>query len=129
MEEPLQEVHETITQTGNTTQKTQAVFEPKRQGIRTQTVISRVIWYVAGVLLVLLGLRFVFALLGANPSNGFANFIYSASHPFVSPFFTLFGYSIHYGVSRFEIFTLVAMAIYALIAYGLSKLVTITRTS
>lgn len=127
MEEPLQEVHETITQTGNTTQKTQAVYEPKRQGVRTQTVISRIIWYIAGVLLVLLGLRFIFALLGANPSNGFANFIYSASHPFVSPFFTLFGYSIHYGVSQFEIFTLVAMAIYALIAYGLVKLVTITK--
>jgi hypothetical protein len=127
MEEPLQEVHETVTQTGNSTQKTQEVFEPKRQSMRSQTVISRVIWYVAGVLLVILGLRFILALLGANPSNGFANFIYSVSHPFVSPFFTLFGYSIHYGVSQFEVFTLVAMVIYALIAYGLSKLVTITR--
>lgn len=127
MEEPLQEVRETTIHSGNVTQKTQEVFEPGRNHIHAQTVISRSIWYVAGVLLVLLGLRFVFTLLGANPSNGFAKFIYSVSHPFVAPFFSLFGYSIHYGVSHFEIFTLVAMVIYGLVAYGLVKLVTITR--
>jgi YggT family protein len=92
-----------------------------------QTVAARIIWYVAGILLTLLAFRFVLALLGANPNNGFANFIYSASHPFVAPFFSLFGYNLQYGVSRFETFTLVAMAVYALIAYGLVRLVTINR--
>lgn len=91
------------------------------------TVAERVIWYVAGVLLVLLAFRFVLALLGANPNNGFADFIYTASHPFVAPFFSLFGYNLQYGVSRFETFTLVAMAVYAIIAYGLAKLVTLGR--
>jgi hypothetical protein len=86
---------------------------------------ARVIWYIAGVLLVLLAFRFVLALLGANPSNGFANFIYTASHPFVSPFFSLFGYNLHYGVSRFETYTLVAMLVYAVIAWGLARLATI----
>ncbi|CAG4914053.1 MULTISPECIES: YggT family protein [Acidithrix] len=127
MKEPRQEVQETVTVVGHTTQKRQEVLVPRRQGVPTKTIIPRVIRYVTGVLLVVLGLRFVLALLGANPTNAFANFIYSASHPFVSPFFSLFGYSIHYGVSQFEMFTLVAMAIYALIAYGLVKLVTITR--
>ncbi len=92
-------------------------------------MLARVIWYVAGVLLVLLGIRFVLALLAANPGNGFANFIYTVSHPFVAPFFSLFGYNLRYGVSRFELYTLVAMAIYALIAYGLAKLVTIGHDS
>ncbi|HVX23912.1 MAG TPA: hypothetical protein VG992_01025 [Candidatus Saccharimonadales bacterium] len=91
------------------------------------TLAARVIWYIAGVLLVLLALRFVLALLGANPANGFANFIYSVSHPFVAPFFSLFSYNLRYGVSRFEIYTLVAMAVYALIAWGLARLVTLNH--
>ena len=92
------------------------------------TVAERIIWYIAGVLLVLLAFRFVLALLGANPANGFADFIYDTSHPFVAPFFSLFGYNLQYGVSRFETFTLVAMAVYAIIAYGLAKLVTLGKS-
>jgi hypothetical protein len=91
------------------------------------TVAARIIWWVAGVLLVLLAFRFVLALLGANPGNGFANFIYSVSHPFVAPFFGLFSYNTQLGVSRFEIYTLVAMAVYAVIAWGLARLVTLNR--
>jgi len=88
---------------------------------------ARIIWYVAGVLLVLLAFRFALALLGANPANQFANFIYSASHPFVAPFFSLFGYNLQYGVSRFETYTIVAMLVYAVIAWGLAKLSTLKR--
>lgn len=86
---------------------------------------TRIIWYVTGVLLTLLAFRFVLVLLGANPANGFADFIYTISHPFAAPFFGLFGYSLHYGVSRVELSTLVAIAVYALIAFGLSRLFTI----
>lgn len=85
--------------------------------------IARAIWFLAGLLLLLLAFRFILALLGANPANGFANFIYTVSHPFVEPFFTLFRYNLQYGVSRFEVFTLVAMAVYAAIAWALSSLV------
>lgn len=91
------------------------------------SLAARIIWYIVGVLLVLLAFRFVLALLGANPNNGFANFIYSVSHPFVAPFFSLFGYNLRYGVSRFEAFTLVAMAVYAIIAWGLARLATLNR--
>ncbi len=127
MKEPLQEVRETTSHFGNTTQSTQQVYEPNRRRHRIQTVGARIIWYIAGVLLALLALRFIFALLAANPANAIAHFIYNASYPFVKPFFNLFGYSFHYGISRFETFTLVAMVIYALVAFGLAKLVTITK--
>ena len=92
-----------------------------------QNVAVRIIWYIAGILLVLLAFRFVFALLGADPANGFANFIYSTSHPFVSPFFGIFNYNLRYGVSRFESYTLVAMVVYSLIALAISKLLTINH--
>ncbi len=81
-----------------------------------------------GLLLVLLAFRFVLALLGANPVNPFAHFIYATTMPFVSPFFSLFGYSTAYGVSRLEVYTLVTMAVYALAGWGIVRLVTITRT-
>jgi hypothetical protein len=98
------------------------------------TIARRVVWYLAGILLILLAFRFVLALLGANPSNGFANFIYSASHPFVSPFFSLFNYNTAIDSSlsntvrsRFEIYTLIAMAVYAVIAWIIGWLFTLGR--
>jgi hypothetical protein len=92
------------------------------------SIISQIIWFVAGVILLLLGFRFVLSLLGANTSNGFAQFIYNTSHPFVTPFFGLFHYNnIQYGVSRFEVYTLVAMAVYAAVAWILSYLANIGR--
>lgn len=121
------EVRETTVQTGNTVETTQQVHDPAAADEHRSDVVERVIWFIAGVLLTLLAIRFVLALLGANPENGFANFIYTLSTPFVSPFFSLFGYDFTAGASRFELFTLVAMAVYALIAYGIAKLATITR--
>lgn len=94
---------------------------------RPTTVAQRIIWYIAAVVLILLAFRFVLALLGANPSNAFARFIYDVSHPLVAPFFSLFGYNVQYGVSRFEIYTLVAMAVYAVVAYLLARLFAISE--
>lgn len=129
MVERVEKVTEVRTPAGTETtagQKT-ARREESTVSVTGSALAARVVWYIAGVLLVVLGLRFVLALLGANPSNGFANFIYSLSHPFVAPFFSLFGYDLRYGVSRFETFTLVAMAIYALVAWGIARLVTISK--
>ena len=93
----------------------------------TQFTAANFIWYIAGLLEMLLALRFVLALLGANPANIFANIIYTLSYPFVAPFFGLFSYNIHYGVSHFETYTLVAMIIYAIIAYAIARLITLNR--
>ena len=112
---------------GETAYADSAVEEPVAAD-RPINVATRVVWFVAGVLLILLAFRFVLALLGANPQNGFANFIYTTSHPFVAPFFNLFNYNvIQSGVSRFEIYTLIAMAVYAAIAWGLASLLNIGR--
>ena len=90
-------------------------------------IAARIVWYIAGIILVLLAFRFVLTLLGANSANQFANFIYDASHPFVAPFFGLFGYDLQYGVSKFETYTLVAMLVYTVIAWGIAKLFTLKR--
>jgi YGGT family len=128
MSDNVQNVRETTTRSGNTLQKTTEVEHPHAADEHNQDVAERIVWFVAGILLILLGFRFLLSLLGANTTNGFANFIYSASHPFVSPFFSLFSYkNDSYGVSRFEIYTLVAILFYAVIAWGIAKLVTLNR--
>jgi hypothetical protein len=92
------------------------------------SILSQIVWFITGIILLLLAFRFVLALLGANTSNGFAQFIYNTSHPFVAPFFGLINYTnIQYGVSRFEVYTLVAMAVYAAVAWILSYLFNIGR--
>jgi uncharacterized protein YggT (Ycf19 family) len=92
---------------------------------RPSSVASRLVWFIAGILLTLLAFRFVFILLGANRANAFADFIYDVSHPFAAPFFGLFNYDTDYGVAKLELSTLVAMAVYALVAYAIVRLLTI----
>jgi hypothetical protein len=114
-------------ETEQTIQKTTTVQESPRRPQNRSNIVVRVIWYIAGLLLVLFAFRFVLALLGANLDNGFANFIFTTSAPFVSPFFGLFSYTPEYGVAQLEPSVLVAMAVYALVAWGMVKLMTITR--
>lgn len=129
MSEDVQQVNETTTRAGDTVQKTTEVKSSQDDAEHHQNVADRAVWFVAGILLILLGFRFILSLLGANAANGFANFIYSASHPFVAPFFSLFKYNNYVnGVSHFEIYTLVAIAFYAVVAWGIAKLVTINRS-
>jgi YggT family protein len=88
---------------------------------RTRTVykIIQVIWYIIGVIIVLLLLRFVLALLGANLDNVFASFIYDITEPLVAPFRGLLQVGeFHAGVVRVEIETLLASLVYALIGWG-----------
>ncbi len=86
----------------------------------------RVVRILAGILMVLLSFRFVLALLGANPYNGFVHTIYAATWPLVAPFYGMFGYPSTYP-PRFELYTLFAMAVYALVAWGLMAVVRIRR--
>jgi hypothetical protein len=91
-------------------------------------IAARIVWLIAGIIETILALRFIFALFGANPNNAFAQFIYNVSHPFVAPFFNLFNYNyVDSGVGRFEIFTLVAMVVYGLVAALIARLVSVNR--
>ncbi len=96
----------------------------------TSTVVRNVIWFIIGLIEVLLALRFVLKLTGANPSSGFVDFIYSVSGVLTAPFDSIFGVtsaSAGSVQSVFEPSILVAAAIYALIGWGLVKLLTINR--
>ncbi|MBN1192131.1 MAG: YggT family protein [Coriobacteriia bacterium] len=87
-----------------------------------ETVVSRVIMFVFGVIEVLIAIRFVLMLLGANAEAGFAKLIYGVSGVFVAPFTALFNTQ-EAGGAVFEWSSLVAIAVYALVAWGLVALI------
>jgi hypothetical protein len=87
-----------------------------------EAVVERVILFVFGVIEVLIALRFVLRLLGANAEAGFVQLIYGVSGIFMTPFNSIFGTQ-HVAGATFEWSALVAMAIYALIAWGVVMLI------
>ncbi len=120
------EVRETATQAGDTSVQRQTVRQTTQ--ISGAVVAQRVVWFIVGVIVVLIGLRFVLLLLGANNAAGFTDFVYSLSGAFVSPFIGIFGEP-SYGKSVFEISSLLAIVVYLLIGWGIAKLLTINRPS
>lgn len=86
----------------------------------------RVIHYVFGVLEVLLTLRLVLRLFAANPDAAFSALIYGVTGPFVFPFQGVFPDPSSRG-SVFELSTLLALIVYPLLAWGISRLVRLPR--
>lgn len=64
----------------------------------------------------LLGFRLGFLLAGANPSNGFVDFIYDTSEPLADPFGGIVADRAVEGAGVFESASLIAMIVYAIAA-------------
>jgi len=88
---------------------------------------TQAVWYILGLLEILLAFRFVLKLLAANPDAGFSSFIYTITWPFTAPFLAVFSRSTLQG-SIFEWTTLLAMFVYWLIAWGIIKLLLIGKS-
>ncbi len=88
---------------------------------------TQIVYYILGVVEVLLAFRFVLKLLGANPNAGFSNFIYDITYIFANPFLTVFK-SDYVAGSVFEWTTLLAMFVYWVIATGIIKLFFMSKT-
>jgi len=98
-----------------------------RTSVSGAVVARRVVYWIGGVIIALIALRFVFLLLGANRGSDFVNFIYELTSVLVAPFSGIFGEPT-FGVSYFETSALVAIIIYALIVVGIGKLLTLNRS-
>jgi YggT family protein len=82
---------------------------------------TQMIYWIFGLIEGLIAIRFVLKALGANPSAGFAEFIYGITAPLVAPFAGLFGNPAVQG-SVLEVHSIVALIVYALLAWLLAKL-------
>lgn len=106
---------------------TQRVVTERSYSASPLDIIKNIISFIFGILLVLLGIRFVLSILGANQSNGFANFIYNTTQPFTAPFRGLFNTQTVFGTARFEYEVLVGMVVYALLGWLLIWLLSLNR--
>jgi len=88
---------------------------------------TQIVWYVLGIVEVLLAFRFVLKLLGANPDAGFSSFIYGVTYVFAAPFLSVFRVTQVAG-SVLEWTTLLAMFVYLVLAYGIIKLFLMGKT-
>ena len=88
---------------------------------------TQIVWYLLGLLELLLAFRFVLKLFGANADAGFTSFIYGVTYIFTAPFLSVFNISKVAG-SIFEWTTLLAMLVYWIIAIGIVKLFLIGKT-
>lgn len=79
------------------------------------------IYLLFGVIEAVLAIRFVLRLFGANAQAGFAQLVYGATAPVVAPFQGLFG-TVQSEGSVLESATLVALIVYALVAWLIVKL-------
>jgi len=96
--------------------------DSQQRRANTRYWVAAIIYFLLTILEIILVLRFVFKLFGANTGNGFVMGLYNFSYVFVAPFKGIFtdpalGYA-----HVFEVSTLIAMIIYALIAWGLVAL-------
>ncbi len=92
---------------------------------------KRIIYYLLGLLETLLIFRFIFRLLGANPQSGFVAGIYAVTGGLLAPFLGIFSPFVTRGAetqSVFEPATLIGMLVYALLAWGLVRLLELYLT-
>ena len=80
---------------------------------------TQIVWYVFGLVEVLLVFRFVLKLLGANPVAGFSHFIYTVTYVFAAPFLSVFRITQVASGSVVEWTTLLAMFVYWVLAMGI----------
>jgi uncharacterized membrane protein len=84
--------------------------------------VSQLVYWIFGLIEGLIAIRLVLRALGANPSAGFAEFIYGITALLVAPFVGLFN-NPQYQASVLELSSIVALIVYALVAWLLAKLV------
>jgi len=92
---------------------------------------GKIVYYILGIIEAFLAFRLIFKLLGANPGSAFVSFIYNVSGAFVAPFGGIFRSAVNKGIETKSVLdptTIIAMIVYALIAYGIVKLIEIYKT-
>jgi len=101
---------------------------PSKNDATSSQTVEYLIYFLLGLLEILLAFRFFFKLTGANLSSAFVKMIYNLTGIFILPFEGIFRREYAQGVettSVLEPSTLTAIIVYAVLAWGIVKLVQI----
>ena len=91
-------------------------------GVSNADRVAQAVYVLFGILEGLIAIRILLKLLGANPDAGFSAFIYGITAPFVDFFNGVFATPTTHN-SIFEFSSLLAMVVYALIGWGIVRLI------
>jgi len=97
------------------------------QKVPGYVIARRIVWFIAGIIIAFLIARVVLLLLAANPDNAFVAFVYAVSEPFAMPFYGMFNYQPSFRAATLEVSSLVAIGVYALIAWGIERVIYLSQ--
>lgn len=119
---PDREERVEVIRTPNEYQQRQVVRNTAAERRLTLVRVNQVIWLLFGFLEALIAIRIVLRMIGANPGAFFTQVVYGTTDVFLWPFA---GITANPGVSAYtlELTSIIAMIVYALIAWGLTRLI------
>jgi YGGT family len=106
----------------------QQTGDSEAREVSSSRTIEYVVYFFLGMIEILLAFRFMLKLTGASTASAFVRGIYSVTNIFIMPFEGIFRRAVNQGAETSSIFepsTLVAMLVYAVIAWGIVKMVRI----
>lgn len=121
-------IKETVTTQGNTANSKPIKVAPVVNAATNSQTVEYLIYFLFGVLEVLLAFRLVLKVAGASIGSSFVGLIYGVTGILIAPFEGIFRRFFTQGVettSVLEPSTLVALIVYAVLAWGVVKLVRI----
>lgn len=100
----------------------------EEEKVRSYSAFDQFVYLVFGIVNMLLLIRFVFRLAGANTASPIVQFVYNMTDVLLSPFRFIFPTSVVSG-AVFEWTSLVAIFFYALFAWIITRLIRIVYTA
>lgn len=105
------------------------LIEETKLGASNSEKTEYLIYYILGALEIMLAFRLILKVAGASISSGFVSMIYGITNIFVWPFEGIFRKAFTQGAETTSILepsTIVAIIVYAILAWGVVKLVRIS---
>ncbi len=116
------------TTTPGGTVQTHAVTSAVSEKVAPSQTAIYIMYFLLSTVEILLAFRLILKLTGANPVSGFVSFIYGLTQIFVLPFRGIFSAATTQGLETTAVFepaTVVAMVVYAVLAWMIVQLFTI----
>ena len=85
--------------------------------------VAQVVYVIFGIVIVLIIIRVILKALAASTAAGFTGFVYGITDPLVAPFQGIFATPTSSRGSVFEFSSIVAIIVYALVAWALVRLI------
>lgn len=87
-----------------------------------EIILTRIVWFLTGLIDVALAFRFALELLGANAAAGFTQFVYGITAGLMAPFEAVFG-TLRAEGAVFDWSVLLAIAVYSVVGWGIVALI------